>query len=1367
MATRTRTGGVSSSDTLLELGIGFRTREGVKRLVKEIAEEEQKTLGGQRKRQRQEDQRNRKREEREEKDSAARLQRVREELIERRRRLAVASIGDELKRRKRAIEEAYREERRRIKLLLKERLDAGDITAKKYRQQLENFDKDLRTIRDRQLEDAPRQTLRQRAEGVLSDRFGGQGSLGGLLGGRAAIAVGAGAAGAFAVGKGLERAIALASSFEDQLVEVRKTTGLADDDLARLGDGLLDLATKTGIAQDELAGIAAVGGQLGIQGEANLLAFTETVAKFSQVTELSADQAADALAKTAQAFDIPIEQLANLASAANELSNTTAARAGDIIDVLQRVGASGVNIGLTADEVAGLAATLIDAGIDSERAGTSLRNIFTLLLTEAGAVAETVGVTEQAFREMISDDALGAIQLYLEKLGELDAQSRAIAIEETFGRENTLQVTTLATAVDELNGNLATSRDAFQEGESLNREFDASLDSLSAQWNIFTARVTKAATEVGQGFVPALTSALRTLNGVERSAEAAAASVANARAEVGRLEEIRAAVATYEQLAAKVERTAEEEDELTRITQLLADEYPEFITKTDAAGRAMGVYAGQIRQAVDALIELRRQQAIDSAADLAESFRNAELRRDEARSDRERNQLLANDPEARRRSTAGTTGFGGFRQPVTRDRAVDAARAASLAEQQAARDLASARDQIVQTLRRLRDDTEGLADFTAALAGAGFDSGTLQGLSVQALSQPNAAPRPTPRSTPTVPTGGSGGSSSSGSGDATDEDDRARERQRAAFESLQAELAEITAERIEDETEREIAAIQVQLATEIDRLDELKEVALTGEELTAAERLAVETRTAEAILDLRATSEREIEQIREKAAEKLEKEQTQLDRRRIEAESSIAQERLRARSLNERAEAESIENLAERRLAVIEAEFRERERAIEQEYAAEIALAGSTIQDQEQLSQRLSELRLKRSSDLREAELKRVSDVEEAEQEADEQARRRMERRRDEARRYAEDVFGVVADALETGLFGSDALSQAQIDLEIASFMEAEKALAESLRRRQIDQETYQLRMDELSLRRQEFDEEVERDRAGFLRRSYLGLRDLFVATLKDQLIELAASKTAELVLHTTTEEGKTASTLAGALARGGALVVEAGQALFSAAASMVSAVASQIASVVKSIPFPFNLALIPVGVAAVTGAYFGARGLFFEGGGFVGREGERGPDDVTIVVGRGEAVLNSAQQAVVEQSLQRDRGFGLRQLFETVQTPHSRGPAPSRPASRLDLPTFERGGFALPSRTSVSEATGTLNVDLSPLVDELQANRAEMQQLGRRFDRQLGEIEQLKRSPAPVLFGDDDALAVEGAQARARSSRRASAIYGRSGFAS
>ena len=58
--------------------------------------------------------------------------------------------------------------------------------------------------------------------------------------------------------------------------------------------------------------------------------------------------------------------------------------------------------------------------------------------------------------------------------------------------------------------------------------------------------------------------------------------------------------------------------------------------------------------------------------------------------------------------------------------------------------------------------------------------------------------------------------------------------------------------------------------------------------------------------------------------------------------------------------------------------------------------------------------------------------------------------------------------------------------------------------------------------------------------------------------------------------------------------------------------------------------------------------------GGFVGNAGERGRDAVHTVLGRGEAVLNYAHQAVVEPALNAYYGFGLNRMFQRTGGLHA-----------------------------------------------------------------------------------------------------------------
>lgn len=58
-------------------------------------------------------------------------------------------------------------------------------------------------------------------------------------------------------------------------------------------------------------------------------------------------------------------------------------------------------------------------------------------------------------------------------------------------------------------------------------------------------------------------------------------------------------------------------------------------------------------------------------------------------------------------------------------------------------------------------------------------------------------------------------------------------------------------------------------------------------------------------------------------------------------------------------------------------------------------------------------------------------------------------------------------------------------------------------------------------------------------------------------------------------------------------------------------------------------------------------------GGGWIGQPGKAGRDNIPIIVGEGEAVLNRHQQGPVDHALKQTYGIGLPQLFSKINRPH------------------------------------------------------------------------------------------------------------------
>lgn len=438
-----------------------------------------------------------------------------------------------------------------------------------------------------------------------------------------AVAAGGVATAVLATGAAYAYGTSQAISFEEQMLGVRKTTGLTGQDLAKLGSDLLDLSGKLGIARGELTAIAETAGQLGIEGREDITSFTQTVAKLSSVSELTADQAGKQIAKIANIFDVPIEQARRLGSVINELSNTTTAQAGEITQALRKAGAAGEDLGLAVDQVAAMNATLIDSGLEARRAGTGLRNFFSMVRTEAKSVADVIGVTSDELNTMLEEDALGTLRQYVGALGDMDKQMRTIHIEETFGRENLQAVSALAGQTDLLSKNLDTANEGFEEGTSLQKEFEATLGAVSTQWTRLTQNLQAAAIEMSKSVLPALSSTLEGINSLFESTEVTVEAFDKLDERMEKTAGAEELLRTYRELSTKTDRTETETRKLDTATKELAERFPNLVKEYNDAGEAVGIYADKLGEVIKFRREMIRQERQEKLQELGQSYADA------------------------------------------------------------------------------------------------------------------------------------------------------------------------------------------------------------------------------------------------------------------------------------------------------------------------------------------------------------------------------------------------------------------------------------------------------------------------------------------------------------------------------------------------------------------------------------------------------------------------------------------------------------------------------------------------------------------------------------------------------------------------
>ena len=230
-----------------------------------------------------------------------------------------------------------------------------------------------------------------------------------------------------------------AIGFESAFAGVSKTAaGVVDDfgNLTAAGEalqqGLRDMAMEVPIGVEELAKLAEVGGQLGVQTE-SLLEFTRVAADMGVSTNLSAEQAALALAKFATVTGVVatdgVEAYSRLGSAVVALGNAFAADEAEILEFGQRLAGAGTIAGMSAGEILGLGTALASVGVNAEAGGTALSRVIIDLANAAKSGGEELdkfaaiaGMTSDAFANLFAEDPSGALLAFVEGLARIDAE---------------------------------------------------------------------------------------------------------------------------------------------------------------------------------------------------------------------------------------------------------------------------------------------------------------------------------------------------------------------------------------------------------------------------------------------------------------------------------------------------------------------------------------------------------------------------------------------------------------------------------------------------------------------------------------------------------------------------------------------------------------------------------------------------------------------------------------------------------------------------------------------------------------------------------------------------------------------------------
>ena len=305
--------------------------------------------------------------------------------------------------------------------------------------------------------------------------------------------------------------------FESAITGVAKTTDLTDEELAAMSDSIKALSTEIPATTEEIAAVAEAAGQLGIQKDA-LLDFTEIMTMLGTATNMTADEAATALARFANITGMATDNYGRLGSVIVDLGNNFATTESEIVAMGTRLASAGKLAGLTEPEIMALAAAMSSVGIEAEAGGTAMTqtlNAIEKAVAKGGddlaEFARIAGMSSEEFSSAWKNDAMSALTSFIGGLGKLDEQGEStVLVLEDLGLTGIRQsnmLKALGLAADQMTGAVNTANTAWQQNTALTNEANKRYATAQSRLTMMQNAYNNLKVSIGDAYTPALSEA--------------------------------------------------------------------------------------------------------------------------------------------------------------------------------------------------------------------------------------------------------------------------------------------------------------------------------------------------------------------------------------------------------------------------------------------------------------------------------------------------------------------------------------------------------------------------------------------------------------------------------------------------------------------------------------------------------------------------------------------------------------------------------------------------------------------------------------------------------------------------------------------
>lgn len=319
-------------------------------------------------------------------------------------------------------------------------------------------------------------------------------------------------------------AVKAAIEWESAWAGVTKTVDGSGPQMAKLEGQLRSMARELPATHQEIAAVAEAAGQLGIERE-SIASFTRVMVALGETTNLSADEAATALAQLSNVMGTSQGDIGQMGSALVALGNAGASTEADIVNMSLRLAGAAKLIGASEADVLGLANAMASVGIETELGGSAMsrtmQKIFNAVKSggeELEAFAEVAGMTADDFAAKFESSPAEAINAFVGGLDRVD-QSGGNVIETlgSLGIKGSQDVSVLLRlkgAGDLLTESLQLGSRAWEENSALVEEAAKRYETTEAKMQVARNNITDLGITIGETFLPIIGDFAETIRGL-------------------------------------------------------------------------------------------------------------------------------------------------------------------------------------------------------------------------------------------------------------------------------------------------------------------------------------------------------------------------------------------------------------------------------------------------------------------------------------------------------------------------------------------------------------------------------------------------------------------------------------------------------------------------------------------------------------------------------------------------------------------------------------------------------------------------------------------------------------------------------------